>query len=445
MSSANILNPTGGVNSWRLGLQWNPLESEQLLEFILSSENLKRAFKQVKSNKGAAGVDGVKIGDFRDWVRPHWKSVKEQLFAGTYRPTPVKRVEIPKPDGGVRKLGIPTVLDRVIQQAIAQIMSAGIDPTFSEYSYGFRPQRSAHQAVRQVREYALQGNSWAVDVDLEKFFDKVDHDLLMQKLSNRIRDKRVLALIGTYLRSGVMLKNKTLEATVEGVPQGGPLSPLLANIMLDDLDRELNKRGLRFVRYADDFIILLKSKRAGERVLKSITRYLGKKLKLKVNEKKSKVVPVKDAAFLGFVFRRKKIIWSEKSYQNFRREIRRLTSRTWGVSMAYRLKKFRQYVRGWMGYYGISELYGPLDNIDNWIRRRIRMCFLKMWGRPRTMMRELIRRGCSIKTAVGLGRSSKSWARKSKNPTINSAINNKYLEQIGLTSVKGLWVKIHYP
>ena len=290
--------------------------NERLLERILSKDNLETAWKRVKANHGAPGVDGIAIEQFPDHTRPLWSVIRESLLAGTYQPSPVRRVEIPKATGGTRPLGIPTVLDRLIQQAIAQILSPIFDPTFSESSFGFRPGRSAHHAVRKAREYIREGYRIAVDMDLSKFFDTVDHDALMLRVARKIRDKRVLRLIGKYLRAGVMAQDR-LQETRLGVPQGGPLSPLLANIILDDLDKELEKRGHRFVRYADDFIVLVKSRQAGERVMESMKRFLESTLKLRINQEKSRVVPTNQTAFLGFTFRGTKIRWSEKAFCEF--------------------------------------------------------------------------------------------------------------------------------
>jgi RNA-directed DNA polymerase len=422
-----------------MGLPFN----NNLLERILSSANLHAAFKRVAANKGSAGVDGISIADFREWAKGTWAEIRRALFDGTYVPSPIRRCEIPKGNGGVRKLGIPTVMDRVIQQAISQVLTGIFDPEFSELSFGFRPKRSAHQAVLQLRESVREGYRVAVDVDLEKFFDTVNHDLVMSRISRKVNDLRVLKLIGRYLRAPVVVDGR-LQPVREGVPQGGPLSPLLANIMLDDFDKELEDRGHRFARYADDFIILVKSRRAGERVMRSVRNYLQRRLKLKVNEAKSQVVPTCRCSFLGFTFRGEKIQWTQKAFDGFKKELRRLTRRTWGVSMQYRLMKLRQYIQGWMGYYSLSELYSPIKGLDSWLRRRIRMCYLKMWGRPRTMIRRLLSLGCSIQSAVGLGRSSKSWIRKSKNPTINWALGNRYLASQGLISIKDQWVAFHY-
>jgi RNA-directed DNA polymerase len=365
-----------------------PFSNNQLLERILSPENIRCAWKQVRANKGAPGIDGVTVEEFPLTFRECWPEIRSGLLEGIYIPSPVQRVEIPKPDGSSRPLGIPTVLDRVIQQAIAQVMGVIFDPGFSESSCGFRPGRSAHDGVRQVKRFIGQGYTVAVDMDLSKFFDTVNHDVLMDRVSRRIQDKRVLQLIGKYLRAGVVVKGR-LQATPMGVPQGGPLSPLLANILLDDLDKELERRGHHFVRYADDFIIMVKSLSAGTRVMASIRRFLERELRLKVNEKKSKVAPVEECGFLGFVFVRGKIRWSEKSFQEFKRQIRLLTGRSWFVSMEYRYKKLAEYVRGWMNYYGISEYYRPIPEIDEWLRRRIRMCYWKQWRYVRTKVRNL--------------------------------------------------------
>ena len=289
-------------------------------------------------------------------------------------------------------LTIASITDRVIQQAITQVLSPIFDPRFSESSYGFRPSRSAHDAVRKVRHYITQGYRYAVDIDLAKFFDTVNHDLLVQLLCKRIKDKALLRLINRYLKAGVQINGKT-EPTHTGVPQGSPLSPLLSNVVLDVLDKELEKRGHRFVRYADDFIILVKSQQAGQRVMQSIKRFLLKKLKLHINEHKSSVVKSNGCSYLGFTFKGRKIQWSDKSFTTFKRRVRLLTGRSWGVSMHYRLNKLAEYIRGWMGYYALSEFYRPVPEIDHWLRRRIRMCYWKQWGRCRKRIKELLKLG----------------------------------------------------
>ena len=442
MSSHDMKNPNGGMNMRHVTESPDP--NDQLLERILSRENMLRAWKRVKANKGASGVDGISIAEFPGLIRDRWEDIRKSLLEGSYQPLPVLRVEIPKPDGGVRPLGIPTVLDRLIQQAIAQVLVEIFDPTFSEFSFGFRPGKSAHDAVKKVREYIREGYRIAVDMDLSKFFDTVNHDVLMHRVARRIRDKRVLRLIGKYLRAGVKV-NGRLESTLKGVPQGGPLSPLLANIMLDDLDQELEKRGHRFVRYADDFIILVKSQSAGERVMKSIRRFLEKKLKLKVNEKKSRVAPTDQSSFLGFTFKGTKIRWSDKAFNEFKRRVRRLTGRSWFVSMDYRMRKLKEYIRGWMNYFGISEYYRPIPMIDEWLRRRIRMCHWKQWRKTRTKVRELLKLGTSKREAILTALSRKGYWRLARTLATHTGMTNQWLKEKGLVSIKELWVNIHYP
>jgi len=442
MSSHDMKNPNGGVNMRHVTEQPDP--NDHLLERILSRENMLRAWKRVKANKGAPGVDGISISEFPGFIRDRWEDIRKSLLEGSYQPLQVLRVEIPKPDGGVRPLGIPTVLDRLIQQGISQVLVEIFDPTFSEFSYGFRPGRSAHDAVKKVRGYIREGYRIAVDMDLSKFFDSVNHDVLMNRVARRIRDKRVLRLIGKYLRAGVKV-NGRLENTRKGVPQGGPLSPLLANIMLDDLDKELEKRGHRFARYADDFIILVKSQSAGERVMKSIRRFLEKKLKLKVNEKKSRVAPTDQCSFLGFIFRGAKIRWSDKAFKEFKRRVRRLTGRSWFVSMDYRMRKLSEYLRGWMNYFGISEYYRPIPIIDEWIRRRIRMCYWKQWRKTRTKVRELLKLGTYKREAILTALSRKGYWHLARTLATHSGMTIKWLKEQGLVSVKELWVNIHYP
>ncbi len=367
-------------------------ETLQLLEDVLSSDNLRRAWKRVKANKGAPGIDGVTIEDFPGHARTHWPHIKEQIKAGSYQPQAVRRVEIPKPDGGKRMLGIPTVMDRVIQQAVAQVLTPMFDPNFSDSSFGFRPGRNAHQAIRQIQATVQDGRTIAVDIDLAKFFDTVNHDVLMALLARTIDDKALLSLIGRYLRAGVLV-GEHVEPSEVGTPQGGPLSPLLANILLDQLDRELQRRGHRFARYADDMIILVRSERSAQRVMNSITRYLQDTLKLKVNLAKSRVAPMRECGFLGFTVLTKKISWTYKALANFKHRIKELTGRSWGVSMGYRLHKLGQYLRGWVAYYGISQYYRPVPVLDNWIRRRIRMCYWKQWRWVGTKIRNLLALG----------------------------------------------------
>lgn len=441
--SAPLLKPNGGGGGGREVDSPDP--TANLLWYIFHPSNVRVAWKRVRSNGGAPGVDGVSTAEFPDLFRPQWPEIYRALMEGRYRPSPVRKAEIPKPDGGKRQLGIPTVLDRLIQQAIAQVLTPFIDPTFSDHSHGFRPKRSAHDAVREVKGYIGEGYRYAVDCDLSKFFDRVNHDKLMARVSRHIRDRRVLRLIGLYLRAGIQDEHGNVVPSIEGVPQGGPLSPLLANVMLDDLDRELEKRGHKFARYADDFIILVKSKSAGARVMQSITRFLTKRLKLVVNETKSKVAPVGDCSFLGFIFVRGTVRWSDKSFAEFKRRVKRYTNRSWGVSMSTRLAALRRYVRGWMQYYGISEYYRPVPELDEWLRRRIRMCYWKQWRKPRTRMRELMRLGVSRRSAVLAGRSRKSYWHLARTLGTQTGMTNKWLAKQGLVSIRELWIAVHYP
>ena len=414
--------------------------TQDLLQTVLSSDNLARAWKRVKANKGAPGIDGVTVEAFPTHAREHWPVLREQIEGGRYRPQAVRRVEIRKPEGGKRLLGIPTVTDRVVQQAIAQVLTPIFDPTFSDSSFGFRPGRNAHQAIRQVQASVKDGYRMAVDIDLAKFFDTVNHDVLMNLLGRTIADRRLLALIGRYLRAGVLV-GEYLQPSEVGTPQGGPLSPLLANILLHQLDRELEKRGHRFARYADDMIILVKSQRAAERVMRSITRYLETSLKLKVNLVKSQVAPMSDCAFLGFTVRGQKVRWTDKALAAFKHRIKELTGRSWGISMEHRLHKLGQYVRGWVGYFGISQYYRPVPELDDWIRRRVRMCYWKQWRWARTKIRHLLELGVSLKTAIQHGVSSKSYWHMARTPAAQQALSNAWLKAQGLVSVKDLWCK----
>lgn len=434
------LNPTGGDGLRRGPTQ--PALHDDLMARVVDRANLQRAWKRVKANRGAPGSDGMPIEDFAEYARTHWAAIREALCDGTYQPQPVRRVSIPKPGGGERLLGIPTVVDRVIQQAIAQVMGPVFDPGFSELSFGFRPKHSAHGALRQVQRSIGEGYRIAVDLDLAKFFDNVQHDVLMARVARKVRDKRLLALIGRYLRAGVLV-GESLQATVIGTPQGGPLSPLLANILLDDLDKELERRGQRFVRYADDLLILVKTPRAGERVMASVTRFLTRKLKLVVNAHKSRVARINDCVFLGFTFRGTKLRWSERAFEDFRHQIRKLTGRSWGVSMDYRLDKLAQYVRGWMGYFGISDYYRPVPELDHWLRRRVRMCYWKQWRYVRTKVRNLLALGTSKRQAIMTGLSSKSYWHLSRTLATQSGMTNDWLKSQGLISVRDLWMKAH--
>lgn len=414
------------------------------LERMLAAENVSQAWKGVRSNKGSPGVDGISVDAFPVCTRTRWPEIRRSLMDGSYKPSPALRVEIPKATGGFRPLGIPTVQDRLIQKAVVQVVSPLCEPAFSDFSYGFRPARSAHQAVMKVRDDIKAGYRFAVQIDLLKFFDEVDHDVLMHRVAKRIGDKRVLALIGKYLRAGVVV-NGRLQATRKGVPQGGPLSPLLSNILLDDLDKELQRRGLRFARYCDDFIVLVKSRRAGARVMGSVTRFLERKLKVRVNAEKSRVVPTDQCRFLGFTFKKTQLRWTDKAFREFIRRVKRLTGRSWSVSMSYRLEKLAEYIRGWMNYFGISEYYTPLADIDGWLRRRVRMCYWKQWRRARTKVRELRKLGTSLDTAISVAMSRKGPWHSARTLATQTGMTNRWLKDQGLLSVKSLWVSIHYP
>ena len=439
MSDSSLaLNPHGGAGARHRLTQ--PALHDDLMQAVVAPANMRRAWARVKANKGAPGIDGMPIEDFPAFARAHWSAIRQALLDGSYRPQPVRRVLIPKPDGGERALGIPNVVDRVIQQAIAQVMTPIFDPGFSESSFGFRPKRSAHGAVKQVQAYIKAGYRIAVDLDLAKFFDNVQHDTLMARVARRVGEKRLLALIGRYLRAGVMMGER-FEPSELGTPQGGPLSPLLANILLDDLDRELEARGHRFARYADDLLVLVKSERAGQRVKASLTAYLDRRLKLPVNEQKSRVAPIDECVFLGFTFRRGKLRWSDAAFEDFKHRVRELTGRSWGVSMHYRFDKLAQYLRGWLGYFGISQHYRPIPELDEWLRRRVRMCYWKQWRHTRTKVRHLLALGTGKRVAILTAISSKSYWHLSRSMATQTGMTNDWLKAQGLVSIRALWMK----
>jgi RNA-directed DNA polymerase len=430
--------PNGGAERRRCPTQ--PALHVALMEEVVAAENMRRAWRQVKANKGAPGIDGMAIEDFPAFAREHWSTIRDRLIDGSYRPQPVRRVSIPKPSGGARALGIPSVIDRLIQQAIGQVMMPIFDPDFSESSFGFRPNRSAHGALKQVQADIKAGYRIAVDLDLAKFFDNVPHDILMARVARKVGDKRLLALIGRYLRAGVMV-GESFQPSELGTPQGGPLSPLLANILLDDLDRELERRGHRFARYADDVLVLLKTARAGQRVKASLTAYLVRRLKLPVNEHKSRVAPIDDCEFLGFTFHSGKLRWSDAAFADFKHRIRELSGRSWGVSMHYRLFKLAQYVRGWMGYFGISQYYRPIPELDEWLRRRVRMCYWKQWRWCRTKVRNLLGLGVGKRHAILTAISSKSYWHLSRTAATQVGMTNEWLKEQGLISIRALWMQ----
>jgi RNA-directed DNA polymerase len=438
--STSTVKPNGGAESRRCLTQ--PALDAALMEQVVASANMRRAWKQVKANKGAPGIDGMALEDFPAFAREHWSTIRAHLIDGTYSPQPVRRVMIPKRSGGERALGIPTVVDRVVQQAIAQVLTPIFDPGFSESSFGFRPNRSAHGALKQVQADIKAGYRIAVDLDLAKFFDNVPHDILMARVARKVSDKRLLALIGRYLRAGVTV-GESFQPSELGTPQGGPLSPLLANILLDDLDRELERRGHRFARYADDVLVLVKTPCAGQRVKASLTTYLGRRLKLPVNEQKSRVAPIDECEFLGFTFRKDKLRWSDSAFADFKHRIRELTGRSWGVSMQYRLHKLAQYARGWMGYFGISQYYRPVPELDEWLRRRVRMCYWKQWRLCRTKVRNLLDLGVSKRHAILTAISSKSYWHLSRTAATQVGMTNDWLQAQGLISIRALWMKAH--
>lgn len=411
----------------------------------MDGANLKRAWKQVRANHGAPGVDGMSIEAFPAWAKEHWKEVAALLERGRYQPKPVRRVEIDKPGGGKRLLGIPCVLDRVIQQAIAQVLSKEVDGSFHPSSYGFRPGKNAHQAIQQLQADQQSGYLQAVDLDLEKFFDRVSHEVLMRLLRRRIEDGRVLRLIGRYLRAGVELSPGRREPTGEGVPQGGPLSPLLANILLDELDRELEKRGHHFARYADDFVILTKSARAARRVYGSIKQWLERRLKLKINVAKSRVCAVEEVEFLSFRLRGKRIVATAAAVAAMRYRVKELTGRSWGVSMPYRVRELNNYLRGWCGYFSIGLTWRSVVAWDKWLRRRMRMCWWKRWRGVRCRVRELLKLGCDQKRAVHTALTRKSFWRLSRTYATQLGMTNDWLSEQGLVSLGDLWSAVHYP
>ena len=421
--------------------------TRNLLEMVLERGNMRRAYEQVVRNKGSHGIDGITVSQLKPYLQENWGQIKSQLLSGKYKPTAVRRVEIPKPDGGIRLLGIPTVLDRTIQQAIAQILNGVFDQTFSESSYGFRKGRNAQMAINTALEHISEGYRVVVDMDLEKFFDRVNHDKLMSLIARRVGDKKLLKLIRSYLESGIMI-NGIEVISEDGVPQGGNLSPLLSNIMLDELDKELEKRGHRFVRYADDCNIYVKSKRAGQRVYESIKTYLEIKLKLNVNEEKSAVESPIRRKFLGFSFYYKKggkpaIRIHNRSYQKLKEKVRRVTNRNWGVSMEYRLKKLAEITNGWVNYFGVANGERQLQNLDNWIRRRLRACIWKQWKKIKTKHKNLVKLGIDKQKAWEYANTRKGYWRTSNSPILKRTITNHRLELKGFKSLVKRYHAVH--
>jgi RNA-directed DNA polymerase len=408
----------------------------ELMEEVACYNNLKRALKQVKRNKGSPGVDGMTVQELDKWLLQNQEQLRQELLTGTYRPTPVKRVEIPKPQGGTRKLGIPTVKDRLVQQAIMQVLQPRFEPLFSENSFGFRPERSAHDAVNKVKEYIDQGYGVVVDIDLEKFFDKVNHDILMGRIMRTIKDKRVLKLIRRFLQAGVLIDGLVTK-NEEGTPQGGPLSPLLSNIMLTDLDRELERRGLKFSRYADDCNIYVKSMRAGLRVMDSVSRFIETKLKLRVNKDKSGVAAPSERTFLGFTFTRRelKTALSQKALGRFENKIREITRRKQGRSFENIMKSLNLYLNGWVQYFKIVEANSIFRRLGGWIRRRLRSYIWSQWRTPRARFRGLLKYGANIASARKLCNTRKRCWRTSRNTALHKVFPNEFFSVIGMNQL----------
>src|ERR1017187_8594288 len=412
----------------------SPAIAQQLMEEVCGHDNCLQAYKRVKANKGSPGIDGMTVEQLPGHLKEHWPAIREQLLRGTYRPQPVKRVEIPKPDGGMRQLGIPTVLDRMIQQAIMQVLQRRWDAEFSEHSHGFRPGRSAHQAVAKAQKYIAEGKRWVVDLDLEKFFDRVNHDKLMAAVARRVGDKRMLKLIRAFLTAGVM-ENGLVSPVDEGTPQGGPLSPLLSNLVLDELDRELERRKHCFVRYADDCNIYVGSQRAGQRVMQSVTGFIKRRLKLKVNESKSAVARPQDRKFLGFSFTygtepKRRI--APKALLRCQQKIRELTRRTRGISLERMTRELATYLRGWKSYFGFSQTPSVLRRLEEWMRRRLRSMIWKQWKRGKVRFAKLRHRGVGRDLAAQTAGSAHGPWRLAGSPALQYALPIAYFDSLDL-------------
>lgn len=424
------------------------MNTEKLLERILSQENIDQAIKQVKANRGAPGVDGIKVGQLKEYWEKNGEEIIESIKNRKYKPSPVLRVEIPKPDGGMRNLGIPTVTDRLIQQAVAQVITPVFEEDFHDNSYGFRPNRCAQQAIVKALDMMNNHQDWIVDIDLEKFFDTVPHDKLMSLVAKKIADGDVVSLIRKYLVSGIMINDEYKESVI-GTPQGGNLSPLLSNIMLNELDKELERRGLDFIRYADDCIILVGSEKSANRVMQNVTQYIEEKLGLKVNATKSKVDRPRGIKYLGFGFyydaydRQYKARPHEKAVARLKARIKELTSRSWGVSMDYRIMKLNQTIRGWVNYYRISQMKTICRKIDGHMRFRLRMCIWKQWKKIGKRYRSLIQLGIKKAKAWEWANSRKSYARVASSFIMHTAVNNVALKKRGLVFLLDLYEKVH--
>jgi len=445
-SGRNLVQPTDSAMADKAEREPSILPSSQSyqydprIEMVVSGYNMIQAVDAVVRNKGAPGIDGMTTKEIKGVIEKQWPKIRQEILEGKYRPSPVKRVEIPKPDGkGFRKLGIPTILDRVIQQSIYQVIETAFDTTFSKNSYGFRPGRNAHQAITQAQEYIQEGYEWVVDIDLEKFFDKVNHDILMSRIARKIKDKKILLLIRRFLQAGVM-ENGLVKATDEGTPQGGPLSPLLSNIMLDDFDKELEKRGHKFARYADDCNIYVRTEIAGQRVKQSVTKYLTTKLKLKVNEEKSAVARPWERKFLGFTFTTGKtpgkITVHPSRIERFKDKIRVLTKKMRGRKVTDSIKKLIMPItRGWTNYFGIAEMPSIFKDLDGWIRRKIRGIVWRQWKNRRTRYKQLRLLGLKEGSAGACGYSRKGPWRMARAPGVHKALSNAYIESMGYISM----------
>ena len=417
----------------------NPIPTtDQLMEQVVERENLRRAYARVRANAGAPGIDGMRVEDLRGHLKARWPEIERQLLSGTYRPQPVRRVEIPKPDGGKRLLGVPTVLDRFIQQALLQRLAPIFDPDFSEHSYGFRAGRNAQQAVRKAQEYQRAGKRWVVDIDLKQFFDEVNHDILMSRVGWKVKDRRGLKLIRAYLKAGVMIGGLA-SATTKGTPQGGPLSPLLSNILLDDLDKELEGRGHSFCRYADDCNVYVATRRSGERVMASLTRYLEDRLKLKVNGQKSAVARPWGRKFLGFTFHRdapSRIRVAPRTLERFRERLKELLREGRGRNLHRFIKeRLNPVLRGWINYFALAEVKVFAEELDRWIRRRLRLILWRQWKRPWTRMQRLRKRGLQEERAATSAFNGRGPWWNAGASHMNEAYPKRYFDQLGLISL----------
>jgi RNA-directed DNA polymerase len=433
----NLPRPEAGVSNATVRRDVFCPETEQLMESVVERENMRRAYKRVVGNKGSAGIDGMTVDALKPYLNTHWARIKAELLEGRYKPQPVLRVEIPKPGGGKRPLGIPVAIDRLIQQAVHQVLMPIYDPDFSESSFGFRPGRSAHQAVLKAREYVAEGRRWVVDLDIEKFFDRVNHDILMSRIARRIKDKRLLLLLRRYLQSGVM-EGGVVSPSREGTPQGGPLSPLLSNILLDELDKELEKRGHSFCRYADDCNIYVKSERAGERVKASVAKFLGKRLRLKLNEKKSKVDRPWKSSFLGYSMTsesKPRLKAAPSSVKRLKGKLKAPFRRGRGQNVKRTIEDMTPLLRGWINYYSLSETRKVFEELDGWIRHRYRCIIWRQWKRPHTRMKNMMKRGLSEKRARRSAYNGRGPWWNSGASHMNEAFLKSYFDALGLLSL----------